>query len=1266
MLRLASWNANGLGDAKPGLLSVLDELHGHHIIAISESRRQLPPPDYICRPDAYESLHLPAPQGRNGQGMLVLWAKVLAPHVSVAMRSRSGGGAYQCVWLRVAQDATGLGRPLFVGAVYMTPESSQSHDGDPSRAAGRLRAHAAAFCRQGHVIIMGDLNARIGSEDEPPPADGALLLASRPAMRRPRASADGQTNRLGRLLLDTCGDLGLEVLTGRIPGDRHPAAAASCDDASRPDHFIATAPIAGRCHAARDGVVRRVGYGASDHAVLAINVQLGGLRRAEQGALAAGAVAVAPAPAPVAQSQPLAGAATAAAAGAAATASQLRWCPAQQPAYVAEIQERLPAATAAVRAAVEAGDVQAAASVVERLVRDAARAADMAERDGAAPRQRPRARGRPGQPAAWFDEECADMRARLREATRDGTAAHALRAMRRAFNSAARRKQRRFRHVKSVAALEKLKHQPRRFWRGFGAAKAGLPPGLNDAAAAGAYFQRIFEPDAGRRPAPDLPTLRNWLATHCRSQSAGTAADDAYLNAPLIDADVEVSISKLQSQVAPGPQGIPNEFFKYARFRERLPDGKLGPLRYLFPSILCDLFNGCLERRAVPAPWLVTAIRPVPKVPLPASLDDTRPIAVGSSLPKLFAATLNDRLVRWAEHHGKHAAQQAGFRPRLSTTHHLFALRHLIDWHRHVKGGPPLYLAFVDFRKAYDSVNRTLLWTKLEHLGVRGNMLGTLQALYAADSAYVQLDGSGGRSDTFPCRCGVKQGCPLSPTLFSLFFDHIVDYLRLPQRWEQTPAVPGAGALNSLLFADDVVVAANSERDLNQLMKRLATFCDDWDMTVNTDKTKVMLVGGTAHERRLARSGQRAIRFRQRTLEYVRQYKYLGIVVDSARGFSGVMATRAAAAERAAHAMQGRVAQSDLWGSLDLRLRLFDVLVTPVADYGAAAWTPAAALVPHATPPTTGNTLERVHRRFLLQLLRLPTSTPAWPLYEECGRQPWPTRWLAAVVKLWNDTAIPPPAPPAAAAAATGPPPLEPTRRAGGALTLHRAIMAHNVEMATARGHDTNWAAGLRSALSAILPDNDWAGHLSAGEKIDASEVSAAFRRSLHAQAYGAAGADPRQPGCPRRQHAMYAAWCRRADDPKLSRQEDVRHNSYLCCGDVTVAQARQVARVRLGRHPAIPAHLQYDAAPQPLPTGPPAPVVPCERCSSGLPGDTLHVLWECAATAAVREDPGYRPLVVSSLAHAAGPMTGLTHYADQAAACRFTLGCISSYAHRP
>ena len=106
-------------------------------------------------------------------------------------------------------------------------------------------------------------------------------------------------------------------------------------------------------------------------------------------------------------------------------------------------------------------------------------------------------------------------------------------------------------------------------------------------------------------------------------------------------------------------------------------------------------------------------------------------------------------------------------------------LKSLIDKQKQTHGR--LYCCFVDFKKAFDTVPRGLLWQVLETIGIRGPILDCIKSLYSHDSAVVRTQE--GISDIFDCLMGDKQGCPLSATVFGLFVDglqqHLMDTLSM-------------------------------------------------------------------------------------------------------------------------------------------------------------------------------------------------------------------------------------------------------------------------------------------------------------------------------------------------------------------------------------------------------------------------------------------------------------------------------------------------------
>ena len=123
-----------------------------------------------------------------------------------------------------------------------------------------------------------------------------------------------------------------------------------------------------------------------------------------------------------------------------------------------------------------------------------------------------------------------------------------------------------------------------------------------------------------------------------------------------------------------------------------------------------------------------------------------------------------------AEDETKKAKGQVGFTPRHSTIDHCVTFRHLIEkiWD---KQGETTYCCFVDFKKAFDTMTIDKLWNKMEELCILDGYRAAIQRLYEKVRAKIRT--SEGMSKCFGSDIGVKQGCPLSPTLFGLYIDKL-------------------------------------------------------------------------------------------------------------------------------------------------------------------------------------------------------------------------------------------------------------------------------------------------------------------------------------------------------------------------------------------------------------------------------------------------------------------------------------------------------------
>ena len=183
-----------------------------------------------------------------------------------------------------------------------------------------------------------------------------------------------------------------------------------------------------------------------------------------------------------------------------------------------------------------------------------------------------------------------------------------------------------------------------------------------------------------------------------------------------------------------------------------------------------------------------------------------RGIAIGTMAAKLYAAILEQRISDWAEASNFRAAGQFGFRRLRGTAQAALVLRALRDQHR--LRGQQLWGCFVDFKQAYDRVPREQLWQKLAARGVDTAWLAAAQALYSNVPMSVRT--SAGLSPCFQAVTGLKQGCPLSPTLFGLYIDDLEEELMAAaRRGEQLdlPSFLGSGGA-AVLYADDMVLLA--------------------------------------------------------------------------------------------------------------------------------------------------------------------------------------------------------------------------------------------------------------------------------------------------------------------------------------------------------------------------------------------------------------------------------------------------------------------------
>ena len=289
------------------------------------------------------------------------------------------------------------------------------------------------------------------------------------------------------------------------------------------------------------------------------------------------------------------------------------------------------------------------------------------------------------------------------------------------------------------------------------------------------------------------------------------------LEAAITQAEVEKALPKLSNGKATGRAGWPAALLRHAAYHVTLDNGRKVKVWMLAP-ILASFLNACFNQGRLPACVSSALVTPTHKMGPAGDPANYRPIAVGEPQYRLYTIVLNDRLVAWSEEHGLRSPDQAGFRPRQSPIHHLFALHHFIDRARLQQR--PLFASFVNLQKAHDTVEHGLLWARLEGIGVGPKK--------------VQQN-------------GVRQGCPVSPTLFGIFFDGWHGHLDCSLLHDGLQLGSGRW-VSALVYADDVVLLSWTAAGLQDLLYSMHAFCLSLGLTIGPSKRQVVVFNGSSSD----------------------------------------------------------------------------------------------------------------------------------------------------------------------------------------------------------------------------------------------------------------------------------------------------------------------------------------------------------------------------------------------------------------------------------
>ena len=395
-------------------------------------------------------------------------------------------------------------------------------------------------------------------------------------------------------------------------------------------------------------------------------------------------------------------------------------------------------------------------------------------------------------------------------------------------------------------------------------------------------------------------------------------------NKPITQVEFERAMKKGKS-TAPGEDGITYKVIKFLSTVDGNP--------------ILRLYNMIWEGGRIPRAWKRGIIIPINK---PGKPGEFRPISLTSCLSKYFERIVLNRLMFEIKHKLSH--NMYGFIAGKSTQHCIHRVK------TNVSRG---YTAFIDLKGAFDRANHQVIMGELATL-TRGTLLRIVDDYLSNRSSSVLFQGE--ESEWRDMELGMPQGGVLSPTLFNILVNVI--------------ASKSMKGITTTVYADDIVLQGLKREDVVRGLRTFSDICNSIGLVIAPQKCKIMC---RSHR------GQEKFKIQGTLVDFVKSFKYLGIIIS-------VTETRSGDINRIVCATNGRlqllrtIAHSDFGGSVIALRRLYVSMIRSVIDYSASSLLPLL--------PGDIRKLESIQLRAARAILRAPMCTNQHLLRTELGLIP--------------------------------------------------------------------------------------------------------------------------------------------------------------------------------------------------------------------------------------------------------------------------------------
>lgn len=322
------------------------------------------------------------------------------------------------------------------------------------------------------------------------------------------------------------------------------------------------------------------------------------------------------------------------------------------------------------------------------------------------------------------------------------------------------------------------------------------------------------------------------------------------------------------------------------------------------------------EDEKMPEKWKEAIICPIYKKGDRSKCENYRPISLLNVAYKIFSIILNNKLSELVEKQLDEI--QSGFRSNKSTIDNIFMLRQILEkCHEY---NIETHSIFVDYTKAFDSINRSCIPFCMKQYNIPEKLIRLVMLTLTENKARVRINND--FSDWFGVLTGVKQGDPLSGTLFNIVLDTIIKKLdvkgNISTRLKQVMA-----------YADDILIISRTKQSLIETFQQLTTCSIPIGLQVNSKKTKYLL-----SSRKTQKTEDILVQNTQ--IEALQSFKYLGSIVNGSNEVEEEIKARIISGNKA-YFMNASLFKSKLI-SKSAKLMLYKSIIRPVVTYGCETW----------------------------------------------------------------------------------------------------------------------------------------------------------------------------------------------------------------------------------------------------------------------------------------------------------------------------------------